>query len=375
MLSRLQTISLLLASLCCSTALSSEHSVLFIGNSYTSASAPNSLDESYRQLVLEAQPTWTEVSIEAYSPGGRNLAQHLADAQTTSSTLYTYLSSDEPNHQWDYVVVHDQSQIPGFPQSEPAFSESRDAAVGLAQMIADRGAEMALWVTWGRLDGDDQNQWLYPDYATMQQRLADGYDSYSDAILGAGLSVDVIPVGLGWQMIHDQALAQGRVPQSPDELFARLYTADGSHPSTLGTYLSACIIFAFITNSSPVGLTWSHDGMTAQDKLTLQQTAERLLNAAKNPNGAGDDDSVGNDDDSVGNDDDDSVGNDDDSVGNDDDSVGSDPTSAGAAGEPQSAPSQCGCSLSLHPKRKLWSMALVALLWLRRRRSCSAPQS
>ena len=378
MANRLQFASLLLAVLLPCTAHSADHSVLFIGNSYTSASAPYSLDESYRELILEGATDWTDLSIEAYSPGGRNLAQHLADAETEGSTLYDYLHGDNPAHQWDYVIVHDQSQIPGFPQDRSSYNESRDAAVGLADLVDARGAQIALWVTWGRVDGDSQNLWLYPDYSTMQELLVEGYESYGDAIIAAGHPATIVPVGQGWQMIHDQAIAQGRVPQDPSELFARLYSGDGSHPSILGTYLSACIIYAFITDTSPVGLTWAHEGISDQDRLTLQQTAERLLNESDD-SADGDDDSTDGDDDSADGDDD-SADGDDDSADEDGGSADGDDDSSNENGSLEasgsdSSRSSCGCSLSPTPGSKPWLLALLAWVLIRRRRTERLPQS
>ena len=51
----------------------------------------------------------------------------------------------------------------------------------------------------------------------------------------------LVPVGLAWQMARD------RKPGFP------LYAADQSHPSPLGTYLTACVFYG-IFFGSPVGL-------------------------------------------------------------------------------------------------------------------------
>jgi len=367
-LQSLLVIALLLVLPCAAHA--TDHAVLFIGNSYTSASAPYSLDESYRQLILEGVPAWTDLSIESYTPGGWNLSQHHDSANTEGSVLYDYLHDTDPDHQWDYVVVHDQSQIPGFPQDRALYNNSRNGAVGLAELIEARGAGMKLWMTWGRVDGDSDNLWIYPNYPTMQGLLATGYESYVDAITAAGHSADLIPVGLGWQMIHDEAVAQGQDPQEASQLFARLYSGDGSHPSTLGTYLSACIIYTFTTGTSPVGLTWAHEGISDQDRLTLQQTAERLLAEDGDDNSA-DDDSA--DDDSA--DDDDSAGDDD--SADDDDSAGEDSTGDDdSAGDPdnQQAASNCGCGVSSPAKGAPWMLLPPAWIAVRRRRRWFRPQ-
>ena len=52
--------------------------------------------------------------------------------------------------------------------------------------------------------------------------------------------------------------------------------ADGSHPSTSGSYLSACVLFAALTGDSPVGLT-DNTTMDATLRLTLQQAAAEVV--------------------------------------------------------------------------------------------------
>ena len=50
-----------------------------------------------------------------------------------------------------------------------------------------------------------------------------------------------------------------------------------AHPGMLGTYLGACVIFAFITNKSPIGLSYNYlDRVSKEDRLFLQQIAWEL---------------------------------------------------------------------------------------------------
>ena len=50
------------------------------------------------------------------------------------------------------------------------------------------------------------------------------------------------PVGVAWQtgVSRDTTLA--------------LWDTDGSHPSVLGTYLAACVLYATLFHASPIGL-------------------------------------------------------------------------------------------------------------------------
>ncbi len=350
-------------------ALAVDHAVLFVGNSYTSANSPESLAESYRQLVLEGEPGWTDVSVAAVAPGGRDLAGHYLQAGLLGTNLHGFLTDSDPDHQWDFVVLQDQSQIPGFPAADPSYVASRDAAVGLAALIDQRGAETRLFMTWGRFDGDPQNQSRYPDFPTMQGHLADGYDGYRVAIEAAGYPVEVVPVGLGWRQIYDELVAQDQDPHAASTLFSRLYTVDGSHPSVHGTYLSACVLYAFLTGQSPVGPQWAHAGIDGDDRLVLQQVADRLLNPGVGDDdddaSPGDDDSAGDDDDndSSADDDDDNSSEDDDDSAGDDDSADDDD-----GGRTARRDTGCSCGLGEHDAGAAALLLLVVLAVRRRLR-------
>ena len=93
----------------------------------------------------------------------------------------------------------------------------------------------------------------------------------------AGHEVELVLVGAVWRQMHDTVLAETGDPAAGDTLFARLYKNDGSHPSTLGTYLAALTFHASLTGESPVGLEWAHAGIAQEDKALLQAAAASLL--------------------------------------------------------------------------------------------------
>lgn len=243
--------------------------VLFVGNSYTAFNGPDSLEVSVRKLI-EERAEGPDLVVAKYTVGGATLPMHLESAQ--SGALKTVMEEG-----WDLVVLQDQSQVPGFPETNLDWQASRDAAVALAEMAAGVGAETRLFLTWGRENGDPQNASLYPDYSTMQDRLSEGYNAYAQAIADAGLSVQVVEVGEVWRSIHDALLASDLSPAEGDTLFTRLYLNDGSHPSPHGTYLAATSFYAALTGDSPVGLEWSHEGISEEDRAAIQTAAEALL--------------------------------------------------------------------------------------------------
>jgi MYXO-CTERM domain-containing protein len=248
-------------------AQAADQAVLFIGNSYTQLNAPHSIDGNYAQLVAEGLPAW-EIESQRYTRTAYTLPDHLGDAEGDTE-LHDFLT-DGGSFSWDIVVLQDQSQVPGFPETHPQWGESRDAAVELSRMITEAGAAPKLFMTWGYRDGDPINVARYPDYPTMQGLLAEGYGAYSHAIATAGYMVEVVPVGRAWQHIYDAHTAVGEDPQDSGALFSRLYAGDGSHPSVLGSYLASLVFYTAFTGQSPEGLEWAPDTITEHDRDAVQ---------------------------------------------------------------------------------------------------------
>lgn len=213
--------------------------VLLVGNSYTER---NDLAGRVSEAFDREIPAWDGSGATAITTGGKTLAQHLADADgTLGDTPLRRALVTEPAA-WRLVTLQDQSQIPGFPQSDPEWTASRDAAVALDALIEDTGADTLLMLTWGRRAGDGQNPDRYPDFQTMQDHLTEGYLAYAAAASSADRPTWVAPIGEAFRIIHDDVAAQGLDPTSPDTAFGELYADDGSHPSVAGTALAAMVV-------------------------------------------------------------------------------------------------------------------------------------
>jgi len=198
--------------------------ILFIGNSYTFA---NDLERRYAE-VRAADADAREVYVARYARPGYRLEQHQADVDAAGSELSMLMAShcggDAP---WTYVVLQEQSQIPGFPPDSPDARASRAAAVALADRARACGAEPVLFETWGRRDGDAANSEIFRDYSTMQDRLDEGF-----AAMAAAGELRRARIGAAFRRLHAR----------PEFDFASLYVGDGSHPSALGTWLAALVI-------------------------------------------------------------------------------------------------------------------------------------
>jgi hypothetical protein len=242
--------------------------VLFVGNSYTTS---NNLNDAVAAVFAAAGE---DVHTGRVASGGLTLAAHAARAADPSSDWYTKLVTEAADREW--VVLQDQSQTPGFPEHESAWMASRDGAVALNELVVDADAQTLFFLTWGYVDGDPRNAWLYPDYTAMQGHLTHGYIAYAEACATADRPVWVAPVGPAYGYIHDQLVARGEDPLADGALFADLYSGDGSHPARLGTQLAAYVFYASISGETPVGLE-PPSGLDAARVLELQEAAAAVV--------------------------------------------------------------------------------------------------
>jgi polyhydroxybutyrate depolymerase len=242
------------------------YDVLMLGNSYTSQ---NSLSSRVQALFDE---TGTSASVSDLTGGGMKLYQHADNAESNGNQWHTTLT----NNQFDYVILQDQSQVPSFPTTETMWQNSKNGAIRLDSMIEAAGAETIFFMTWGYRDGDSNNAWLNPDYPTMQDNLEAGYNMYAENITTAERVPYIAPVGLAYKAIYDDIIEDGGTPTDQDTLFYSLYSGDGSHPSTRGTYLAACVMHSTITGISSIGF-YDPFGLDADVRLQLQEASDSVI--------------------------------------------------------------------------------------------------
>jgi hypothetical protein len=211
--------------------------ILFLGNSYTYV---NDLPSTFAQLAGSAG---RPVQVAMVANGGETLAQHAASAESRARI----------NSQgWTYVVLQEQSDTPSTSAGSDAFMYP--AARSLARNIEDAGSVPMFFMTWAHKDGEPT---AGLGYEGMQRQVDAAY-----ADIAGELHVPVAPVGFTWFIVR------------ADHPEMALWSDDGSHPSTAGTYLAACVFYASIFKASPVGLGY-HGGVPADQAAILQDEAGR----------------------------------------------------------------------------------------------------
>ncbi len=222
--------------------------VLFIGNSYTYFwNLP-------QNVAAMAESKNIDLQTRQSTAGGANLGQHWRGEKG----LNTIEIIEEGN--FDMVILQDHSmRAIDHPDSLLHYGKL------LGNFAKKTGAKPYVYMTWAR---------TWNPY--MQESITQKYTQLAEKI-----NAQIVPVGLAWQRSKELR---------PD---LDLYDADGSHPSTIGTYLTACVFFGILTNQSPVGLphrliSTDKDGeklylniQSTQDALFLQRVAEEVINEVR----------------------------------------------------------------------------------------------
>ncbi len=209
--------------------------IVMLGNSYM---FQHHLDLALRETLRAGLGDKGETVLLA--DAGYSFRTHADSVATVGTAWYDALGADE---RWDWAILQDQSQIPGFPQTDPTWIDSNAAGRSLNEAVVARGGRTVLMMTWGRRDGDAQNPSLYPDFLTMQARLKEGYLAYQAAWSTPEHPVWIAPVGLAFEAAYHSGTD-----------FTDLYEADGSHPSVAGTWLASCVLYATLTGEDPTAL-------------------------------------------------------------------------------------------------------------------------
>ena len=181
--------------------------VLFVGNSLT---ATNDLPGMVAALGKASR--FRDVEVRTLAPGGWSLEDHwrLGEAPRVLAS-----------QRWDAIVL--QQGPSALPESQVNL---REWATRIAADARERRTRPALFTVWP----ESYRFAVFPDVLA----------SYRNAARAA--RAELFPAGDAWRA------AWRRDPKLP------LYGPDGFHPSRLGSYLAAVVIYAGLVKASPVGL-------------------------------------------------------------------------------------------------------------------------
>jgi hypothetical protein len=208
--------------------------VLFVGNSLTST------NDLPRVVAGLASGTGVAFEYDVRAPGGYALEDHwnLTDIRDVIA-----------NGHYDWVVM--QQGPSSLPES---YVNLREWATRFADAIRAAGGRPALYTVW-------------PEryrLSALDAVIANYRRAAEDA------AAAVLPAGLAWKSV---------IRTNPK---LALYGPDGFHPSRLGTYLAALVVYSGLTGRPAVGLPRPVT-VSARTARILQRAAAAALRATRRP--------------------------------------------------------------------------------------------
>jgi hypothetical protein len=185
---------------------SADVSILFVGNSHT---AMHDLPDLVCGMIRFRRP-------------GQTVYAHYVPVGFLEDVARNPKCRDEiESRPWKHVVLQGQKI-----SASGRFDYSRKEGIDIARLAKDRGAEVVFYPEWGLkgVDGD----------GARQEKV------YREMAHDAG--VGVAPVARAWD------LAAAARPDLP------LHAGDGNHQSSLGAFLTACVLFGRLTGDDPAAL-------------------------------------------------------------------------------------------------------------------------
>jgi len=211
--------------------------ILFIGTTRTKLTY--SVETDLRELAASAEPPLT-LDMRTVYHGAWRLSNHW---NAPASKALDAIREDG----WDVVVLQERtSTVVNDPE------EFREYATKFDEEIRKVGAQTVLFMTWG----------IESVPNATPENMAKVYED-----VGAALGATVAPVGLAW----------ARSAEEEPGLVLTMTIGSGTtyagYAGVHGTYLNACVFFATLFEQSPVGLSYSPEGLAESERVFLQRIA------------------------------------------------------------------------------------------------------
>ena len=215
--------------------------ILFVGNSYLYYN--DSLHNHVKRMVQEKFPKREKLlSYKSSTIGGSRLAHHNLEHLLDSKNIGV-------RENFEVIILQGGSMEPLSNKSRRQFHEQAEKMIG---KITASGGKAALYMT---------HAYVEPHEKYAPGMINDIKSTYIKA--GNDNGALVIPVGLAFEMAY-------RI--KPGIKLHKEF--DGSHPSLLGTYLAANVVFATLFKTSPIGLEYNYfDTISDTDRDFLQKIA------------------------------------------------------------------------------------------------------
>ena len=224
--------------------------ILFVGNSYLYYN--DSLHNHVRRMLEELYSYKIDTSnYKMVTISGSRLEHH----DIKHSLNHSKLGAEKP---FELVILQGGSGETNSLLEREVFVEKANEMINKIHLT---GAEAALYMI---------HAYVEPHKHTNPQMIKDIKKMYIDA--ANKNDVLVIPVGVAFENAYFK---------NPDIKLHKEY--DGSHPSLLGTYLAACVVYSSITQESPMKINYNYfDNISDEDRKFLQKIAHQTVESFYN---------------------------------------------------------------------------------------------
>ena len=232
--------------------------ILMVGNSFTNYNCLYTLLED----MIKAEGI--NVSITKCSYGGAYLYNY---CEGEKGTYHKNLMDTLKAKTFDIIFLQGQSNEPAL-----ARTDFYKAVREINSYIDPLKTKIIMYQTWSYRDGYGQM-----DYYQMTQKLAAGYEAITDE-----LNLQISRVGNAFYFMY----------QEHNEINLNK-ESDGSHPTSLGTYIAALVHYATIYGRSPIGIKYKYNDYIKNEKIewhgdstrsaissTLQREIEEIADRA-----------------------------------------------------------------------------------------------
>jgi len=222
----------------------SNKNILFVGNSYLYYN--DSLHNHVKRMAIERFPSYEEKFIYKSSTiGGARSWHHNFKYLLESKNIGV-------NESFDLLILQGGSEEPLSKNSRVIF---KNTVKEVNEIAKEYGTKLALYMT---------HAYVAPDKRYEANMINKINSMYINA--GKENNVKVIPVGIGFENAYKE---------NPN---IQLHNLDGTHPSLLGTYLAACIVYGVLYDDSPVGIDYNYFGKVSdQDRIFIQKIAYETI--------------------------------------------------------------------------------------------------
>ena len=220
--------------------------ILFIGNSYTFF---NNLPGMLVKIADSDPEDTIQFTVQSVTRGGIGLKELWEDGDAVRLIHAQH---------WDYVVLQEQSF---WAMSPTSILQATKYARLFNQEIQKEQSRPLLFTTWARAPGSVWYTNKETDFLRNPEYMQAQFDTKTEE-LAQRLGAVALPIGDYWA---NALAAQPGIG---------LYISDGSHPSPVGTYLTALVFYRYFSGHKEPHISFVPPGATEQQAIYLRNLTQ-----------------------------------------------------------------------------------------------------